>query len=459
VELTWTIRGEAKSLALVTNLIPRGIETVAGGGTLTINVFDADALPVAAAEVRVVNTTTSPNIDVTVYTNAAGIAMFPGAPASGGYQVSATKTGYSLDQTYSASAANPNPNPPHVSVVEGEVSTVYFAIDRTSALAIRTVAPPSTEADIDTFADQSAIAVISDAMVSGDTLALATTSTGYVAAGSARSTAIAPAYLLAWGEASWSAAVPSGTSIGAQIYAVDGSGTATLVPDADLPGNAAGFATSPIDIGPLDVELYPRLALGFALASPGGLETPAIAEREVSFVVADTPIPNIDFTLAGTKNIGTDGSGVPIKKYEEIHQTNGSGINALTDLEWDLYTLALDSGAGYDIAGACPESPFSLEPGTQATSTYVLVPTSAHSLLIRVETSLGEALEGASVRLTRSGFDETLPSSACGYTHFDDLTPASDYAIEVTAPGYSAYSESDMSISGTETQTVVLTES
>ncbi len=119
ITYSWTIRGESKSYTLVSDIVPNGIESTSGGGTLLINVFDASVQPVSNAEVHVFNDTGTSTVDVTVYTNAAGIANFPGAPAGGGYQITVTKPGYSTDQTYSASATNTNPNPPHVAVVAG----------------------------------------------------------------------------------------------------------------------------------------------------------------------------------------------------------------------------------------------------------------------------------------------------------------------------------------------------
>lgn len=459
VELTWTVRGYTGALSLVTNLIPRGIESLDGGGTLRINVFDATAAPVNAAEVHVVNTMTSPAIDVIVYTNASGTAMFPGAPASGGYEITATKAGYSTDQTYSATVANPNPNPPHVSVIEGEVSTVNFAIDRTSTLAIRTVGLTTQRSDDDAFDDQSGLAAMTDTIVEGGELSLVESSNLYVFSGTARSVPIEPAGLFAWGEVTWDAFTPGGTSLTVRVYAVDESGVATLVPDIDLPGNAAGFVTSPVSIAPLSAILYPRLAVGFRLANIDETQTPTVTSREISFETADTSISNIGFTLTGTKNIGTDTSGVPVMKYEEHHQTGVGGLLSLSGIEWDLYDIELDAGEGYDIADACPSVPIVLEPDTEAETTLVLVPASTHSLLVKVEDTLGVAVPGAEVTLTSGGVNETLTTSACGYVHFPDLYADSGYALEISASGFISGSQSDVSVSGATKETIILSES
>lgn len=458
VELTWTVRGYTGSLALVTNLVPRGIESLEGGGTLRINVFDATATPVGAAEVHVINTLTSPAVDVVVYTNASGTAMFPGAPASGGYEIVATKAGYSTDRTYSATVANPNPNPPHVSVIEGGVSTVNFAIDRVSTLSVNTVGLTSSHGDEDTFEDQSRLAAMTDTVVENGALSLVSSSNLYVFSGTARSVPIDPAGLFAWGEVSWDAVTPSGTSVTVRLYTIDELGDATLVSDIDLPGNAAGFVTSPVSIAPLAAALYPRLAVEFRLANIDETQTPTVTSREITFEAADNTLPNIGFTLAGTKNIGTDNLGVPIRKYDAHHQTNSNGVVSLSGLEWDLYDVTLDAAEGYDIADACPGAPFVVEPDTETEATLVLVPASAHSLRVKVESSLGTAIEGAEVTLTNGGFTETLVSSACGYVHFSDLSADSEYALDISAPGYASGSASGITVGGATVEKVTLSE-
>jgi len=458
VELTWTIRGDSRALSLVTNLVPRGIESLEGGGMLRINVFDAAAAPVGAAEVHVINTTISPSVDVVVYTNASGTALFPGAPAGGGYEIVATKAGYSTDRTYDATTANPNPNPPHISVIEGEVSTVNFAIDRVSSLTVRTVGLTALGSDEDSFDDQTGLETMTDTVVENGALSLVSFANLYAFSGTARTVPVEPAGLFAWGEVSWEASTPSGTSLTVRVYAVDEFGTATLVPDSDLPGNAAGFMTSPVSIAPLNVALYPRLAVSFRLANIDETQTPMVTSREISFEAADSSLANIGFTLRGTKNIGTDSLGVPIMKYDAHHQTNAGGTVFLSGLEWDLYGVTIDAAEGYDIADACPGAPFALEPDSDAETTLVLVPESSHSLLLKVVNSLGVSIPGASVTITNGGVNETLTSSACGYVHFSDLYADGDYALDIEAAGYANTSASGISVSGATVETAILSE-
>lgn len=457
VELSWTIRGQSRSVSLVTTIIPKGIETVAGGGTLTVHVFDADARPVPTATVHIRNTALFPTVDVTTYTNASGTVQFPGAPAGGGYEVSATKAGYSIDQTYDATAGNPNPNPPHASVVLGEISTLNFAIDATSDLHIRAVLPPSEEYTEDTFLDATGLADASGAVVAGGTLTLATTSSGYETTGGFLSVVTAPLFLHAWNDMTLEGATPSGSDARYRVYAVDGSGVATTVPEAVLPGNASGFGIGIIDLSGLSVSEYPRLALGGSFTSDG-LTTPTLDRFRTTYMVADIPVPDVSMNMWGTKIIGSDASGFPILKYDETHTTDAEGTVMIPGLEWDQYDIALVEGAGYAIGDVCDVLPLPLVPGTPATSTLVLFPSAARTALVRVEASSGGVVPGASVRLVGAGSDSTEESSTCGHAFFSNLPSGNDYEITVTADGFEDTTVSGLSVSGTERFSVTLTE-
>jgi hypothetical protein len=138
VEMSWSARGREQTLSLVSNIMPKGMESFAGGGTLRINVFNAFASPVPSAEVTVVNSGTIPPINVTTFTNVGGSVSFPGSPAASGYEITAAKSLYSTARTYDADAGNPNPDPGHLSVVEGETTTSSFAIDLLSSKTVNT---------------------------------------------------------------------------------------------------------------------------------------------------------------------------------------------------------------------------------------------------------------------------------------------------------------------------------
>jgi hypothetical protein len=64
-----------------------------------------------------------------------------------------------------------------------------------------------------------------------------------------------------WQEISWTDSTPAASVIEYRVYYETSTGTIVLVPDSALPGNAAGFTTSPIDISSLDSTIYSVLKL------------------------------------------------------------------------------------------------------------------------------------------------------------------------------------------------------
>lgn len=453
VELTWSTRGVSKSISLVTNIIPKNIETVSGGGTLVVNVFDATAAPVSNATVRIRNTSTSSPVDVTSYSNPLGVVMFPGTPASGGYQISATKDGYSLDQTYSASSSNPNPNPAHVSIIAGNVSTVNFAIDRVSTRIVRTVEPPIAASTTDLLNDTLGIVSSSTVVVGAGEIVLQGAPGTYSSLGGASSTVIAPSELSSWTQLSWSGSVPVQTNLSLHVYSVDAGGVYTQIPDIDLPGNAVGFATSPVSLSGLSIATYPRIAIGTVLESFDGSDTSHLQDWSVSYMIANTPVPNASVTLTGTKNIGTDASSQPVKKYSRTNTTDASGVVTVSDLEWDQYTATV-SGS-YDISDICAASSLLVAPNSFATTTLVLSAHTTHSLLVGVFTTSGNPIGGATVQIKSGGAPISKTTSSCGYAYFGGLSSV-NYDATTTASGYTTDTLTGVVVNGTTKLNIVL---
>ena len=137
VDVSWggTFRSRVP-VAFVTNVAPKGIEMIEGGGTLFLQVFDSNALPVPNATITIDNTAVIPEIHTSTLTNANGLVVLPGAPACiVCYVVSVTRGGYSTDRTYSNSEVA-NPLHPHLTVLEGELTQSSFAIDRYASVTI-----------------------------------------------------------------------------------------------------------------------------------------------------------------------------------------------------------------------------------------------------------------------------------------------------------------------------------
>ena len=137
VEVSWNYRLQSEPVILVTNIVPPGLESAVGGGTLKILVYDAEGVPVASADVTIDNTDVDPIIGIDTQTDANGYVILPGSPESTeGYQISVTKSGYSSDQTYATTPELPAPEKPHASIFEGQTTNISFAIDKPADLNV-----------------------------------------------------------------------------------------------------------------------------------------------------------------------------------------------------------------------------------------------------------------------------------------------------------------------------------
>ncbi|MBI2410455.1 MAG: carboxypeptidase regulatory-like domain-containing protein [Candidatus Kerfeldbacteria bacterium] len=138
VEVRWNKQVVQKPVILITNIAPEGVETDTGGGTMWVEVYNANAEPIPNATVQVVNTEVDPAISFTSATDSNGQFLLPGAdPSVQAYQITISKTGYSSAQTYGVDAeTNPHPDPAHLTVVESEVTTATFTIDAVSDLSL-----------------------------------------------------------------------------------------------------------------------------------------------------------------------------------------------------------------------------------------------------------------------------------------------------------------------------------
>jgi len=124
----------------LTNVSPKGLEGLASGGALAIQVFDAVGQPVSGATIHITNTSITPHINLTRTADANGEWIEVGLPDSANsYNISATKSGYSSDQTYPITEQNPDPVKPDATILNGQVTSISFSIDRLSNLNFYTL--------------------------------------------------------------------------------------------------------------------------------------------------------------------------------------------------------------------------------------------------------------------------------------------------------------------------------
>ena len=126
-------------VTMTTTVAPKDIEKLTKNGALFINVFDASGSPVSNANVSITNNLVNPIINLNDTTNASGSLNFVDiATSSGGFHIVVTKSGYSSDQTYPITQANPNPTIPDATVNEQELTKISFAIDQLSTVTFKT---------------------------------------------------------------------------------------------------------------------------------------------------------------------------------------------------------------------------------------------------------------------------------------------------------------------------------
>tara|TARA_B100000508_G_scaffold60333_1_gene47413 strand:- start:427913 stop:429649 length:1737 start_codon:yes stop_codon:yes gene_type:complete len=455
VDVTYDLNGTQKSVSLVSNRTPKGIETSEGGGNLRINVIDALGASVSSAQVRIQNPDTVPTVDVTTFTGSGGYVFLPGAATSTGYRITVSKSGYSSAQTYDQDAVNVSPNPGHLTVVEAATTASTFPVDILSTLRVQTWEQIASVFVEDVFFSSSNIAVASSTEVTGGDLVLTNTLGVYDTDGLAQSTSTSPTYLSAWSLFQATSTKPAGTTITYQIL-YDNVGTPTVLPDAVLSGNEAGFTASTIDLSGIATSTYDTLYIRANMQTNDTAVTPEIGEWRLAYDSGPVPIPNVSFTLEGSKSIGENSSGGEIKKHTINAATGPAGWNEILNIEWDGYTLAT---TGYDIAELCSPDDLAINPNTTNTINAYLESDSTHSLRVTVRDELQGFVEDADVSLTRTGYLGDKTTSACGQTYFGGLGNFNDYDVSVSKSGFITEILEDNVVSGDTELTVILTTS
>ncbi len=445
VTVSWIFRNSTRSVSLVTNIIPKGIESISGGGTLSVSVLNAVSVNVPSANVSIVNTNVNPSIGFSTFTNTSGVASFPGAPAGSGYEITITKSGYSSAQTYDVTSSNIDPSPGHLTVGDGQTTTGTFSIDVLGSLIVRSFEVIKSASWEDFFADLSQIASSQNTVLSNSAIELQSSETGYSSSGSVSSVTLSPSYLSEWTTLSWNDVTSADTGVRYSLY----YGAGILIPDSDLSGNQVGFISSPVDISGLSTSTYSGVYIVGTLTSSNTLSTPSILDWRLDYKVGPTPIQNIVMSLTGAKTIGADASGNPLYKYSSSIDTGASSQTTIGSLEWDNYTLAIDdSVVGYDIAQTCALSPFALSPAENKTVDVLLAENQTNSLHLAVKDTSGALLEGATARLYDGGsYDTTQKTSSCGQSFFNDGLLSGTYSIDVSLVGYQSKTVSNISVS------------
>jgi len=156
------------------------------------------------------------------------------------------------------------------------------------------------------------------------------------------------------------------------------------------------------------------------------------------------PVGNIDFSLKGSKLIGTNPD---VLKFNNTYVTNGSGGKTISNLEWDTYNFSL-TDAAYDLASAIPLAPLTLNPNTNQDIKFIVEPKDPRAFLVTIKDAGTQLpLSEATVQLQGGSYDVTLTtgrgflrqtdwSGGSGQEDFVDSTKyfSSDGNIETADP-------------------------
>jgi prepilin-type N-terminal cleavage/methylation domain-containing protein len=434
VDYTWEIAGATSSIFMVSNIIPRSIETSSGGGTVRINVIDENSQLLPGASVRISNA--GSGYDVTKVTDVTGVALFS-VLANSNYEVEVTGpingNNYSIDGTYVATTSNPNPVVSAFSVLEADISTLTFQIGELSDLTVKTLSSVMEDDVREEFTDLAGVASSSDVDIYSGQLVLAG-SPNYAIRGVVYLMPIEPVTILRWETIAVGADLPLNTSYKVRVSTGTSSGPFTLIPEIDLPGNSVGFSDSLIDISGLDPVVYPSLVVELVLETTDNNFTPLIDEVGVYYRESETPSPNTSLTMIGNKTIGSDIVFTPIHKFNLATSTDVAGELYLPEIEFDIYNLTTP---GFDVAVGCPAHPFTLHAGVDGELELFLTANQTNTLRVAVLDTLARAIPGAEVILSRSGFSATEYTNSCGQVFFNSgVASEADYTVAISAPGY-----------------------
>lgn len=152
------------------------------------------------------------------------------------------------------------------------------------------------------------------------------------------------------------------------------------------------------------------------------------------------PVPDFDFTLSGSKLIGTSPD---VKLYEATLETDGAGYRQLNNMVWDTYALTIID-ATYQLIGTNALSPIVLLPGETKDVDFIVSVKNPKALMVTVKDgATGLPVSGATVRLVGVSTDETLITGR----GFLGQTDWSGGAGQATSTDLTRYFSSDGSIS------------
>ncbi len=129
------------------------------------------------------------------------------------------------------------------------------------------------------------------------------------------------------------------------------------------------------------------------------------------------PVANVGFLQTGAKLIGTPN----VYKYSTALTTDSSGHKTVSNLEWDTYTFK-NTDATREISGLFMPLILAVNPNTTQSMTWVMELKAPSALLVTVKDQSGNAINDATLTLTKASFNQSLLSGrkSFGQTDWSD---------------------------------------
>lgn len=157
-----------------------------------------------------------------------------------------------------------------------------------------------------------------------------------------------------WDEVTWNDSTPGASVIEYRVYYLASTSVYTLIPDSALPGNAAGFTTSPIDISGLDRTVYEMLQLDAQFICNSG-NCPTVNDWAVLWSEGITvsglayEYDGVSTTTSGTVAVAVNGA-LQSGKTGTIQPDGTWSIANVTAFEGDTVVVFVDNATGTDEA-------------------------------------------------------------------------------------------------------------
>jgi hypothetical protein len=221
-----------------------------------------------------------------------------------------------------------------------------------------------------------------------------------------------------------------------------------------LPGNTAGFSGDFVNLSRLDVAIYPTIVAGIELSTTNTSTSSALNNFRISYISSRTYQSGLSIDIEGNKSIGTDSAAALVRKFALSTTTDSSGEVFLDNIEWDLYNFTL--GPSRVISEACYSNPFSLTPNTSRTVSLKTAPVTGSSLRVSVNDSFGNSIANAAVELRLGAANWNRTTGWCGQSFITNLSDDSNYALEVSAPGFTTQTIDPFTVNSKTVQPIIL---